>query len=300
MQPLVSIITVNYNQSAVTEALLNSIRQCDSTLPYELIVVDNGSDQDPVEAWRIQYPAFRFIRSSRNLGFAGGNNLAIRSAEGAYLFLINNDTEVNEGLLEAMVALMERHPIIGMASPLICYHDQPDMIQYAGYTSMNYLTARNRCIGQFQRLHDQVSLKSGPTAYGHGAAMMVRREAILKAGLMRDDYFLYYEELDWCERIRKAGYEIWFHAAAFIRHKESVSVGKQSGLKEYYMNRNRVLFQRRHAPRLLLPLFMAYYTLLVMPRNMFRYIREKRPSHILLMFKAFWWNFRNPSFFSEA
>ncbi|MFX9027493.1 hypothetical protein ABTN22_18650, partial [Acinetobacter baumannii] len=87
--------------------------------------------------------------------------------------------------------------------------------------------------GQYDNIVQQIG-------YGHGAAMMLKKEAIEKAGLMAENFFLYYEEMDWCDRIKKSGYEIWINTNALIYHKESISVGKRSALKEFFMNRNRI------------------------------------------------------------
>jgi len=288
----ISIITVNFNQSYVTEELLNSINLTNSYKFIEIIVVDNGSTVNSVPEWKQKYPDYIFIRSDQNLGFAGGNNLGIQKATGDYLFLVNNDTEFTPGLIEKLIDVLERKPNVGMVSPKIRYFDQPEMLQYMGYSNMNYFTARNSCIGQFEIDNGQYDNLTGPTGYVHGAAMMVKRECIEKAGLMAENFFLYYEEYDWCDRVKKAGYEVWLVAGALIYHKESVSVGKVSALKEYFMNRNRILFIRRNAgvfPRFI---FDIYFLLMVTPRNIIRYIKTGHPDFIKWLFIAIWWNIR--------
>jgi GT2 family glycosyltransferase len=287
---LVSIVTVNFNHSHVTEALLQSIDSKNTYLPLEIIVVDNGSKENPIPGWKLKYPHVQFIRSETNLGFAGGNNLGLNIAKGDYLFLINNDTEITASLLPIMVGYMDANPQVGIVSPKIHYYDHPGMLQYAGYTPMNYITARNSCIGQFEEDKGQYDHLTGPTGYAHGAAMMVRKEAIEKAGLMAENYFLYYEELDWCERIRKKGYEVHRVMQALIYHKESVSVGQQSALKEYFMNRNRILFMRKNTTLLRCLVFYCYFMAVVVPRNILQYIRKKQNGFITVLFRAIGWN----------
>src|ERR1700744_3581506 len=272
----VSIITVNFNQSLVTEQLLQSINSTNTYSNINIIVVDNGSKENDTEIWKVKYPGVDFIRSDINLGFAGGNNLGIKAAKGDYLFFVNNDTEFTPGLVQTMASVLDNHPEVGMVSPKIMYFDEPGMIQYAGYTPMNYYTARNYTVGQFEMDKGQYDNITGPTGYGHGAAMMVRREAIDKAGTMAENFFLYFEEMDWCDRIRKAGYQIWVDTRATIFHKESVSVGKMSGLKEYFMNRNRLLFIRRNAPGSAKFVFYIYFVGVVTPRNIIKYIKNKQ------------------------
>lgn len=286
----VSVITVNYNQPQVTETLLKSIAEHNKYQLVQIVVVDNGSRVDPVPDWRQKYPQHTFLRSEINRGFAGGNNEGIRVADGEYLFFVNNDTEFTEGLIESLVALLDHHPQIGMISPKIRYFDQPQIIQYAGFTPMEYNTARNKCIGEFEPDKGQYDHTTGKTGFIHGAAMMVRRSAMEKAGLMFESFFLYYEEMDWCERIRNSGFEIWLEPRALIYHKESVSVGKKSALKEYFMNRNRILFIRRNAPSFSKYIFYSYFAAVVFPRNMFRYILEKRYDLARQLIRAVKWN----------
>lgn len=291
----VSIITVNFNQPLVTEDLLNSLNRVNNYKALEVIVVDNGSRVNPVPDWQVRYPEIKFIRSEVNIGFAGGNNLGITHAIGDYLFLINNDTEVTASLIGDLVDTMEHNPRIGLLSPKIHYFDQPGMLQYAGYTNMNYYTCRNACIGQFEQDNGQYDNLSGITGYAHGAAMMISREALEKAGGMAENYFLYYEELDWCERIRRAGYEVHTNLSALIYHKESVSVGKRTALKEFFMNRNRILFIRKNTSTATFTIFCAYFLLTVVPRNLLHYLVNKEYPFIPVFLKAITWHFTNRS-----
>ncbi|MDD2792814.1 MAG: glycosyltransferase family 2 protein [Sediminibacterium sp.] len=290
---VVSIITVNFNHSYLTDDLLLSIQQKNSYPAIEIIVVDNASSENPVPGWEKKYPDVRFIRSEQNLGFAGGNNLGVEAATGDYLFFVNNDTIFTENLVQALVQTLEQHPQVGMVSPKILYYDQPEMLQYAGYTEINYFTARNACIGQFETDNGQYDQLEGPTGFAHGAAMMVKREAINRAGRMAENFFLYYEELDWCSRIKRAGFEIWVNMKASIYHRESISVGKQSALKEYFMNRNRILYIRRNAPWWKALVFYVYFLLVVTPRNMAAYLKQGNNHFIQQLWRAIWWNVTN-------
>lgn len=286
----VSIITVNFNQAGVTLELLQSIQQTNTYADTEIIVVDNGSKENPGKAIAQQYPNVKFIRSERNLGFAGGNNLGINAATGDCFFLVNNDTEFTSGLIQKLVDVLDAHPEVGVVSPRINYFNDKTLIQYAGFTRVNFYTCRNQAIGKFKRDEGQFDGVCGPTAYAHGAAMMVRREATAKAGLMFENYFLYFEEIDWCERILRAGYQIWMRGDAVIYHKESVSVGKKSVIKEYFMNRNRILFTRRNAPLPAKLVFYVYFMLVVFPRNIINYIKAGDKQFISVLLKAIGWN----------
>jgi len=286
----ISLITVNFNQPLVTEQLLASISLHNHYPAIEIIVVDNGSTINPIPEWAAKYTNVCFIRSESNLGFAGGNNLGIKKADGDYMFLINNDTEITDGLIEKLAYILDTHAEVGMISPKIRFFEKPDTLQYTGFTPMNFYTARNSCIGYMEKDLGQYDDSTGPTGFIHGAAMMIRKEAIKKAGLMAENFFLYYEEMDWCERIKKAGYSVWIEPQALIFHKESISVGKKSALKEYFMNRNRILFIRRNAPVLAKLTFYLHFGLLVAPRNVINYLKEGRKDLLKQLFKAILWN----------
>jgi GT2 family glycosyltransferase len=270
--------------------MLASIPGLGANPGIEVIVVDNGSTENCVPQWILAYPAVRFIRSDVNLGFAGGNNIGIHAAKGDYLFLVNNDTEFTPNLMQLLADTLDQHPQTGMVSPKIHYYSEPGIIQYVGFTPMDYYTCRNRCIGQFEKDLGQYDNASGPTGFIHGAAMMVRKEAMQKAGLMAEYFFLYYEEMDWCERFKKAGYAMEVNTKALVYHKESVSVGKNSMLKEFFMNRNRILFIRRNGTGFQLMVFWVYFLCVVTPRNIISYIKQKQKGFAATLFKAIWWN----------
>jgi GT2 family glycosyltransferase len=286
----VSVITVNFNQNKVTEELLSSINKTNTYQNLEIIVVDNGSTTNTAPIMVENFPNVRFIRSENNLGFAGGNNFGIAQATGDYYFLVNNDTEFAPGLVQKLVEVLDTHPKVGIVSPKIVYDFDRNTIQYVGFTPVNYYTCRNEAIGKNEKDTGQYDKLLGQTGYCHGGAMMVKKETCEKAGLMANNYFVYYEEVDWGERINKSGYEAWVRADAVIYHKESITVGKNSPFKEYFMNRNRILFIRHNAPAFKAFVFYIYFVLMVVPRNLIRYLKEKKYNFISLLFRAIWWN----------
>lgn len=291
-QPLISIITVNYNQAQVTKELLDSLQKI-SYKHFEVIIVDNASKENPAEyIGEHTYPNVKFILSKKNLGFAGGNNLGIKEAKGDYLFFVNNDTEFTYDLIEQSLAPFSKDPTIGMVCPKVRDYTQPKLLQYAGYTPINPYTARNSTIGLFKEDNGQFD-NPGPTAFPHGAAMMVKREVIEKVGMMPEEFFLYYEEFDWCEQIKRAGYKLYFEPKAVIYHKESVSVGKRSTLKTYYMTRNRIYFMRRNTKKYQFMIFSLFLLFFTMPKNIYSYIKNAEYNHIKAFIDAVLWNFRN-------
>ena len=287
--PLISLITVNYNQTVVTCDMLESTRSL--TYPrFEIIVVDNGSNEDPTERIRRgNYPNVTVVVSPDNLGFSGGNNLGISHARGDYFFLLNNDTFVTPTLLERLLEPFQTDPAVGVTCPKIRFHDQPTIIQYAGYRPLNEYTGQTWAVGLMepdQGQHDQ----SGPTYFAHGAAMMVSRTVLERAGSLDDSFFLYYEELDWSARIRRAGFQIYYQADALIYHRESMSVGKANAMKVYYHTRNRLWFMRRNVEGLPLLIFCAYYFCLALPKAVMQYSLPWQPAYLKAVKDAVVWN----------
>ena len=257
-EKIISIITINYNGLKDTCELMDTLPLDDASI--EVIVVDNASRDDEASIIEKRYPQVKVIRSKQNLGFAGGNNLGIEASCGKYLYFINNDTLLHlpdspsikpkHGMqtdLKHLVDRFESNPQIGMISPKIRFTWGQNLIQYAGYTPLSRITLRNHAIGFNESDYGQYDT-AHPTPYGHGAAMMVRREAIDKAGMMPTCFFLYYEELDWSMMIRRAGYTIWYEPASTIYHKESQTTGQASPLRTYYITRNRLFFVQRNSP----------------------------------------------------
>ncbi len=286
--PLVSIITVNYNQSKVTCALIESLNKI--TYPnFEIIVIDNASpDDDPLIIKRL-YPNVVFVQNPINYGFAAGNNFGLMRAKGEYVLLLNNDIEVPPDFMEPLVTKLRLNPSIGAVSPRIRFFYDPDVIQYAGYTPINYITMRNFAIGYKQKDKGQF-IEDYETAYAHGAAMMVPMEVVKKVGLMSYIFFLYYEEADWCARIKRAGYKIYFVHNSYVLHKESVSTGKLSSLKIYYLNRNRIVFMRRNVNGKLFYGGIAYQLLISIPKNSFKYLLKGKIKLFHAYYRAIGWH----------
>jgi GT2 family glycosyltransferase len=290
--PLVSIITVNYNQTGVTRELLRSLR--DVTYPcLEIILVDNASADQSIEALAHEFPEIIYIQTGQNLGFAGGNNVGIKASKGDYIFLVNNDVEVTPHFLEPLVDIMEENPKVGMASPKVLYPDRKT-IQYAGTTSINPITGRGKTIGLFESDRGQYD-KIYKTDLGHGAALLVRRKVIEDVGMMPEIYFLYYEEHDWCEQVKRMGYEMYYVGISSVIHKESVSMGgTESFIKVHYLHRNRLLYLRRNTEGFSFILGLIFLFGVAIPKKVLLFLLRGKFDLIRAVGKGISWNFSNP------
>jgi GT2 family glycosyltransferase len=272
-QPLVSIITLNYNQAAVTKDFLESAKNL-SYQNFEILVCDMGSVTDPKSVFDpSDYPRTKLLYSGKNLGFAGGNNWGMRQANGKYIFIVNNDTELTPGIIKQLLLPFYHNPAIGVVCPKIKYYADQQIIQYAGFRKMNPFTGRTSTIGDGETDLGQYD-HSGVTHGAHGCAMMVRKEVIDKTGMFPEKFFLYYEEWDWSARIMKAGFLIWYQSEATIYHKESLTVGKENPVKAYYHTRNRILYMRRNSDGIHLLIFTLFFIFLTIPKSIVNYIKN--------------------------
>lgn len=272
--PDLSIITINYNGLKDSCELIESIRRHIFSYSYEIILVDNASEKNEAIILQEKYPFITAIRSEKNLGFSGGNNLGIRNAKGKYIFLLNNDTFVEEDSIEKLISRLN-NPKIGGVSPKIKFAFPPHNIQFAGYKPLSKITLRNNLIGFGKEDNEQYNTPTR-TPYCHGAAMIIKKDVIEKVGPMPEIYFLYYEELDWCTKIEKAGYELWYEPLSIVFHKESQSTGQESYLRTFYLTRNRLLYAWRNRTGIIKWLSIIYQLLIAFPKNTTEYLFKKR------------------------
>ena len=293
--PLVSIITLNWNQTDVTCEFLESTRKLNYK-NYEILVCDMNSDICPAEKIQLlNFPNTKVLLSNTNLGFAAGNNWGMKQAKGDYFFIVNNDTEVTPFLIDQLLEPFFNDPTIGVTCPKILYYHHPEIIQYAGFTKMNFITGRTQTIGSGEKDNGQYN-QSGYTYGAHGCAMMVKKEVAQKVGMFPEKFFLYYEEWDWSIRILRAGFNIYFQAKAKIYHKESLSVGKESMLKLYYLNRNRILFMRRNCSSMEFILFSLFYSFATFPKMTFKFLITGKLKALKTYLKAVSWNFSHSKY----
>ncbi|MFT3846779.1 MAG: glycosyltransferase family 2 protein [Lacibacter sp.] len=288
--PKVSIVTLTWNTTDVTIDFLKSLNQHCTYRNLEVIIVDNGSKVNPEAAFKAIYPSAIVIVNDKNLGFTGGNNVGIRAATGDFLFIVNNDTEFTPGLLEGLLEIFDKYPDAGIVSPKFHYFYHKGTIEYAGYNTVNVLTGRNGMIGCAEKDEGQYNeIKS--TNYAHGGGMMVPRKVIEDVGGLPEEFFIYYEEFDWCEQIKRKGYKVYYQPASLIYHKESMTTGKSSPFKTFYHTRNRILFMKRNMKLSNYMIFLGYFTLLTVPKNTITFLLKGQKEHLKSFWKGILWHF---------
>lgn len=244
--PKISIIILNWNGKNDTLECLNSLRSLRYT-NFETIIVDNGSSDDSVSEIKKTYPEVIILEQKENLGFAGGCNVGIKyalahQAEG--LCLLNNDTIVDPGFLNAFVERIDKEPAVGILGAKIYLYSDRERLDHIG-GMWNKERAEFDFIGNRQLDQDLVWEENKEIDYVCGAAFYVKKEVFEKVGLFEEKFFLIWEESDFCFRARRAGYQIKSCFAAKLWHKVSVSF-KSKAHSTYFWWRNRLFWIERN------------------------------------------------------
>jgi len=240
------IIVLNWNGKEDTLDCLASLRNTNYD-DYKIVLVDNGSEDDSVRTVRENFPEVEVVETGKNLGFAGGNNVGIAYAMKAgadYVFLINNDTTVHPDYLKELVEAAEADPKIGAAGSKIYYYSEPSVLWFAG-GRVNWLRNKGEHIGLNEKDEGQYD-QQREVGYLTGCALLIKREVIEKVGVLADDYFLYYEDTDFCLRVQNAGYKTVYVPKSKIYHKVSRSTKPGSSSYVYYHVRNGLVNARRN------------------------------------------------------
>jgi GT2 family glycosyltransferase len=248
--PHVAIVILAFNGRDDTMRCLESIEQVEWD-ELSTIVVDNASSDGLVDAVQERHPHVQVIRSERNLGFAGGNNLGLRAAYEAgadYMLILNNDTVVDPASIRELVSEAERRPDAGALCPLIYYMDPPDRIWYAGARFDPRRGYNGRHTGYRERDGGQYA-GTRETGRATGAAILVPRRTIDDVGYLDERLFLHVEDVEWSLRMRGAGYRILLVPSARVWHRVSVAMGgEHSPSSAYYAIRNTLAVCDWHAP----------------------------------------------------
>ncbi len=252
-----SIIIVSWNVKPLLRLCLGSIQRSleRSGAAAETIVFDNGSTDGSADMVREDFPRVHLMESEVNLGFTKGNNLAIGQSEGRYILLLNPDTEVVGDALGTMVAYMESHPRVGALGPQLLNSDgsiQPSRRRFPSLatafiesTLLQPWFQKGKVLQRYY-LADRPDDETQYVDWVVGAALMIRREAWNQVGPLDEGFFMYSEELDWCYRLKKLGWEVAYLPTAQVVHREGKSSEQVLAARHIHFQRSKVRFFKKY------------------------------------------------------
>ena len=283
--PLVSIIIVNFNQKQVTLDCLDSLRKV--TYPnYEIILVDNNSQDGSKEAVLKKYPSLKLVANQTNEGFAGGNNIGLKEAKGDFILLLNNDTKVDPNFLQPLVEDMQKDIKLGVVQSKLKVMDNPKLLDsvVSFQTITGFLYHKGYLDNdkeEYQKFLYSFSAK--------GACILIRKE-VLKMGLFDEQYFAYFEETDFCWRVWLMGYKVGFEPQSIVFHKMGATSSKMNrAFMHYHSFKNRLRTIIKNSSIFTLSWMLPLHILICIPLGIyFAIIGETEASKSV--FKALWWN----------
>lgn len=258
----VAIIILNFNGIKNTLECLKSLTSVDKDgFIVKIIVVDNASIDNSVQTINEKYPDVETITNPENYGFAKGNNIGIKKAlegEADFIFILNNDTILDKNCVKKLISASSQNPEYSIFAPKIYFEkgyefhkdrykesEKGNVIWYAG-GSIDWDNLYGHHIG-VDLVDDGKFNEFTQTEFATGAAMFLKSDVIRKTGYLNEDYYLYYEDTDFCMRAIKLGYKILFSPDAIVWHKNAGSSKSGSSLQDYYITRNRLIFGFKYA-----------------------------------------------------
>ena len=251
----VSVVIVTWNSAVFVGQCLDAL-QWNTHCAFECLLVDNASSDDTVAMVRRDFPWVTVLEPGRNLGFAAANNLALRRAIGRHLLLLNPDTEVEEGALDALIDLLDRRPTAGAVGARLLNTDAT--LQYSTYRLPSAATlAWEYFLRDVRRPNDPRAGRYAEADYARerpvegllGACLLVRRQAAEHVGWLDERFAMYCEEVDWCIRLRRAGWDLWYSPDAPVVHHSGQSSRLAPARSFLHLQRSRFrLYSKWYSP----------------------------------------------------
>jgi hypothetical protein len=265
--PRLSIVIVTYNSRADIERCLDALARHPPRVAHEIVVVDNESTDGTAAYLAEQWPAVRLVAAGGNLGFAGANNAGIRQSSGELVLLLNPDTIVPAGALDALVAYLDAHPRTGVVGPrIVDGQDRAElsfgrMISPLAEMRQKLLVAgHDRGVPFIGGIVERMTRRSRAVDWVSGACLLIRRAELEAVGLLDTRFFLYTEDVDLCASVKARGYDVHFIAGVEIVHLRGRSAASAPQATATAYRRSQIAFYEKHHPRWA-PLLRTYLKL---------------------------------------
>ncbi len=263
-QPTVSIILVNYNGAEVLPDCVNSIEKLIPISDYEIILVDNASSDGSPELVA-QNPHINLIRLSENLGFGAGNNAGAHIATGEFLLLLNTDTILTSNILPHLISLMHARPEVGIIGPKLLNADGSFQISISPALGIKGESQARQLNDDYKKgnIHqiEQKYQKTQEVDIVVGAAFFIRANLFHTLGGFDENFFMYFEESDLCQRAQNQGYKILYTPDVSLIHLKGYSIQKAANAMAVEYRRSQIYYYQKHRPfweQLVLRLYLLY------------------------------------------
>ena len=291
---MISIVILNYNGrrnlGGILEKCLDSVFETDYP-NFEVLFVDNASTDGSFEFVRGKYSVkknLRMIRNEKNVGFAEGNNVGMKSAKGEFIALLNSDTRVVSGWLQELAKVIQ-FPQAGAVQSKLLLMDSPDLLDCAGGLLDYYGYHLERGRGEKSSKYN----KTAEIFYAKGAGVLFKREVLEKIGLFDRDIFMYFDETDLCWRIRLKGYKVFFAPASIVYHASGLTASKlHTKTRHYFHARNHLLVLLKNY-NLGNAVKAVIVSLFFEARNFVLFLARRKPRISMAIGQALFWNLRN-------
>lgn len=245
-QPELSVVIVSYNCRSKLQQCLISLQDNIGRIAHEIIVIDNASSDGSPEITAEAFPDVILIRNPKNIGFPGANNQGIRKSRGDYVLFLNPDTIVYPNALEILMRGIKAEKKIGGVGPALHTGDNQYQISFGGKRTFFSEMIQKYCLNPFFRLRLKNSNNQRETVWLSGACLLIRKETLKETGGFDEKFFLYYEDIDMCVRIRACGWNLLFLPAARIFHYGGVSTEKQKLYSRFFYRQSQLYYYRKH------------------------------------------------------
>ncbi|KKQ67139.1 MAG: putative glycosyltransferase [Candidatus Daviesbacteria bacterium GW2011_GWA2_38_24] len=283
----VSVVIPNWNGKEFLKACLKSL-ESQTFKNFEVIIVDNGSTDRSAQYIKKYFPKFKVIKLPKNIGFSPAVNIGIKDSQGEYIVLLNNDTKVDKDCLKQLVKCADVYPEVGMVAAKMLQFYNPDLIDSAGDFVDAVGHASN--IGYGEKDGEKFN-ESKEIFLVTGGGALIKRKVFEKVGLLDDEYFAYFEDVDFCLRAQMQGFKAWFEPMAIISHIHKATSSRNKSFTEYLQFRNMTINIIKNFPNELFIKDFNLIKILLVNLNTTRFLIFK--GYGLSALKAEWYIFKN-------
>jgi hypothetical protein len=244
---ILSVILVNHNGKEFIFNCLNSIKENMRGIKSEVIVVDNHSTDGSADILQERYPDICLLRNQKNLGFSKANNQGIKKCKGNYILIINPDTRVYSGSIKKLLSELKENPDIGGIGPALINRKNDFQVSFGGKVNFFSEAIKKVFLNRFTKYQLKRNQYKRDVTWLSAACFMSTREVLKKAGMFDEKFFLYFEDIDLCMRIRKKGWRLVYQPKVKVFHEGGSSTKKRKLKSRYYYRESQIYFYQKHS-----------------------------------------------------